>query len=219
MDLEGQLWLMLLGGEYHLAPLNNPQKILDLGTGTGLWAVNMADKYPSAQVVGIDLSPVQPQFTPPNCEFQIDDFNQDWTWPDDSFDLIHGRLLLASVSDYPQFFQQGFAAVKPGGFLEMHDIDPGFYADDDSLPENSAAAEWGVLFKQGCTKAGRPILPLDDYRKLMEDAGFVNIREVRLKRPQNPWPRDKALKRIAMVIQVILLNPSCRLLIYYSTHF
>jgi methylase of polypeptide subunit release factors len=30
---------MLLQGKLHLAPLDNPQEVLDLGTGTGIWAI------------------------------------------------------------------------------------------------------------------------------------------------------------------------------------
>jgi methylase of polypeptide subunit release factors len=60
MDLEHHIFLLLLEGELHLAPLSDPQRILDLGTGTGIWAIDMADKYPSASVLGTDLSPVQP---------------------------------------------------------------------------------------------------------------------------------------------------------------
>jgi hypothetical protein len=40
-----------MGGELHFAPIGeNPQRILDLGTGTGIWAIDMGDKvrfYPS----------------------------------------------------------------------------------------------------------------------------------------------------------------------------
>lgn len=31
---------MLLKGKLHLAPLDNPQEVLDLGTGTGIWAID-----------------------------------------------------------------------------------------------------------------------------------------------------------------------------------
>jgi methylase of polypeptide subunit release factors len=55
MDLVHELLLQLLQGELHKAPLKNPQRILDVGTGTGIWAIDMADRYPSAEVVGIDL--------------------------------------------------------------------------------------------------------------------------------------------------------------------
>lgn len=38
------LYLLLLDGRLHLAPIGkNPQRILDIGTGTGIWAMDMAE--------------------------------------------------------------------------------------------------------------------------------------------------------------------------------
>lgn len=51
----------------------------------------MADKYPMAAVLGVDLSPIQPAFVPPNCSFEIDDLTLEWTFPEDHFDFIHIR--------------------------------------------------------------------------------------------------------------------------------
>jgi len=35
----------------HFAPLKNPQRILDIGTGTGIWVMEMArDEFPNAQI-------------------------------------------------------------------------------------------------------------------------------------------------------------------------
>lgn len=34
---------MLMKGELYKAPITNPQKILDLGTGTGIWALDIAE--------------------------------------------------------------------------------------------------------------------------------------------------------------------------------
>jgi methylase of polypeptide subunit release factors len=34
--------------------------VLDFATGTGMWAIDFADKYPAASVIGTDLSPIQP---------------------------------------------------------------------------------------------------------------------------------------------------------------
>jgi methylase of polypeptide subunit release factors len=58
MDLAHEILLQLLCGELHKAPLSSPQRVLDVGTGTGIWAIDMADKYPSAEVLGIDLRQV-----------------------------------------------------------------------------------------------------------------------------------------------------------------
>lgn len=60
MDFEHHIFKLLINGELHLCPLKSPQHILDLGTGTGIWAIEIADKFPSASVIGTDLSPVQP---------------------------------------------------------------------------------------------------------------------------------------------------------------
>lgn len=52
---------MTLGGQLSLAPLRaDPKHVLDLGTGTGIWAMEFATEYPAAAVVGSDLSPIQP---------------------------------------------------------------------------------------------------------------------------------------------------------------
>ena len=207
MDLENHLFLMLLGGKLHHAPLKSPQRILDLGTGSGIWAVEIADQYPSAAVVGTDLSPVQPTMVPPNLKFEIDDFEQEWTFQKDSFDFIHWRLLLASVSDYPKLFRQAFQHTKPGGYMEIHDVDPSQSCDDGTVTEDSSSVRWSQLFYEGCEKAGRPIPPIDSYKVMMESAGFVDIKEQILKRPSNTWPKDKNLRRIGMVSYLANLNP------------
>lgn len=36
------------------------KRVLDVGTGTGIWAINMADEHPNAEVVGTDISFIQP---------------------------------------------------------------------------------------------------------------------------------------------------------------
>lgn len=44
MDLLHHIYLLLLGGELHLAPIaKNPQRVLELGTGTGIWAIQFAE--------------------------------------------------------------------------------------------------------------------------------------------------------------------------------
>lgn len=37
------IYSMLLKGELHRAPIQNPKKVLDLGTGTGIWAIDFAE--------------------------------------------------------------------------------------------------------------------------------------------------------------------------------
>ena len=56
----------------HLAPIGpTPQSILDLGTGSGLWCIEMGELYPSAEVTGVDLSANMPIWVPPNVNFEV----------------------------------------------------------------------------------------------------------------------------------------------------
>lgn len=51
MDVLGHIFMLILDGKLFLAPIDeHPQRILDLGCGTGLWAIEMGDMFPSAQV-------------------------------------------------------------------------------------------------------------------------------------------------------------------------
>ena len=43
LDLYHHIFLLLLGGKLYTAPLENPQKVLDVGTGTGIWAIDCAE--------------------------------------------------------------------------------------------------------------------------------------------------------------------------------
>ena len=51
MDIVHHLVKLVLDGKLFLAPIgDNPQRVLDLGCGTGIWAIEMGDLFPSAQV-------------------------------------------------------------------------------------------------------------------------------------------------------------------------
>ena len=60
LDLQHHLCKLTLHGRSHLAPLRNPKNVLDFGTGTGIWAIEFAEEFPDANVLGTDLSPIQP---------------------------------------------------------------------------------------------------------------------------------------------------------------
>jgi hypothetical protein len=83
LDYQHELFSMTLGGELTTCPIKQGevQWALDVGTGTGSWAIQFADKHPEAIVLGVDLSPIQPCMVPPNLVFQVDNLERDVKQP------------------------------------------------------------------------------------------------------------------------------------------
>nr|POF12820.1 secondary metabolism regulator lae1 [Quercus suber] len=196
MDLEHHNQLLQLNGKLHLCPLQDPEEILDLGTGTGIWAMDMADKYPNAQVIGTDLSPEQPHWTPPNCRFEVDDFNLDWTFGESRFDFIHHRYLMGSIADQAKFYKEAYNALKPGGWLEIVEMHVLLFTDDDSIPKDSALAQWGRCLQEAFAKIGKDVPEVEWYAETFKKQGLQNVQWTTLKRPTNDWPKDPRMKEI-----------------------
>lgn len=60
MDIHYHTMRLIMKGRHWLAPIQFPRMILDVGAGTGIWGMDVADDHEEAQVIGIDLSPTQP---------------------------------------------------------------------------------------------------------------------------------------------------------------
>lgn len=111
-NIKHAMLLELMDGGLYYAPIgDNPQNILDVGTGSGAWAIDMGDRFPGAHVRGIDVSPVQPSLVPPNVDFLIDDCEQD-EWLSHNIDFVHLRFMAVVLRDVPTMLRRTFEWVS-----------------------------------------------------------------------------------------------------------
>ncbi|SPO05378.1 related to methyltransferase [Cephalotrichum gorgonifer] len=197
MDFQHMMFQNMYEGALFLSPikLDANSSVLDAGTGTGLWAIDLADDNPNTKVIGVDLSAIQPAFVPPNAEFYIEDLEDPWTFSK-PFDLIFARMLTGSIGDWPKFYRQSFEHLSPGGYIELTDIVFPIQCDDGTLDKDSALYQWGKLTVDAAAKLGRPLRTTTAVVSELVDAGFTDITQHHFKWPTNHWPKDPKMKEL-----------------------
>jgi precorrin-6B methylase 2 len=183
-----------------LSTLKPLTRILDLGTGTGRWAIDLAYEFPSARVTGIDLSPIQPSWIPPNLEFEVDDLESPWTTAPGSVDYIHARCLGGSICDWPGLLAQVMAALRPGGCLEVTEIVVSMQ------PPGEVGVEYEHLLSEAFEKAGRKWRVAEGMHEMLVAAGFTGVTERRGRMPVGTWPVLPAMKELGSMWREIVTD-------------
>ncbi|KAF1815802.1 S-adenosyl-L-methionine-dependent methyltransferase [Eremomyces bilateralis CBS 781.70] len=201
LDLVSHMLNLCTGGKLHFAPIgDNPQRILDLGTGTGIWAIDMGDQYPSADVLGNDLADNQPRNVPPNVRFEIDDIEQEWIYSE-GFDYIHMRMMGGALKDWPKLLRQAFKFTKPGGWVEFMDFTMTFNKASPSghFERGCPVDKWTVELKDLMHGIGLDPEPGPKLLGWFKDTGFTNINQKTFHIPVGTWPKDKTMKEIGTI--------------------
>lgn len=183
-----------LDGKLHLAPIilpisrqPTPFTVLDIGTGSGIWARQFGIEYPRANVIGVDLKLPEPSAPlPKNVSFEVGDLEEPWRWYRE-LDFIHGRMLLACFRDPRVVFRYAFSAIKAGGYFEMQDMAQPFTSDLVAM-EGTAFHEWQMALQESSAKIGRPMGAFTaKYEQFMKDVGFENVRQEVKQWPISAW--------------------------------
>ncbi|KAF8542007.1 S-adenosyl-L-methionine-dependent methyltransferase [Trichophaea hybrida] len=177
------------------------QRICDVGTGTGIWAIDVADLYPSAEVIGTDLSLIQPVWVPPNCKFEVDDTEIPWTFQAYSFDFVPSRNLVQSIGDWPKYMSEVYRCTKPGGYVELAELGCIPYSDDNTI--HPAIEHHFNFCGQAPAKIGRAFVTAAELKTFVEEAGFVDVQVADIKHPFGPWPKNKRMKQIGAMAMLM----------------
>jgi SAM-dependent methyltransferase len=124
LDFQHYMVRAIMRGLYW-SPIRQPTSILDVGTGTGRWAREMAQYYQTASIIGFDLkgSPanVSNQSTPYNLKFEQGNLLEGLPFPDRSFDLVHQRFLISGIPQekWPDAIAELARVTTVGGWVEL----------------------------------------------------------------------------------------------------
>ncbi|KAL3462194.1 S-adenosyl-L-methionine-dependent methyltransferase [Aspergillus heterothallicus] len=177
---------LLTGGRLYLAPITDDvQKVLDIGTGTGIWAI----PTPSATVISTDLSPIQPSWVPPNVQFMIDDCTDEWLYKKGLFHYIHIRGMYGSVGHWDMLYEKAYNYIE-------HWEQSVQAKSDNGTTVGTVYEEWTELALCAGDAFGKTLRSVDETKGRITKAGFVDAVEKRFKCPLGPWASDPTLKKM-----------------------
>ncbi|KZL85510.1 methyltransferase domain-containing protein [Colletotrichum incanum] len=201
LDLEHTLWLLVNDNRLGIAPPCEKGakvgRVLDVGTGTGIWALDFGDEHPESDVLAIDLSPTLPAHVPPNVKFEVDDAEDPWTYSR-PFQYIHSRILSSGLSDWKKYLRKCYDNLEPGGWVELQEVDLYPTSDDETLKPDSNLIKWCNLLQEASNKFGRPFFRIAPLKDVLIDVGFVDVSLTVTKWPSNAWPKDRKWKEIGI---------------------
>ena len=151
-------------------PERSPLNILDVGTGTGFFAILMAKL--GHKVTGIDLTPAMLEEAAAmaaglglDIAFRHMDAQQ-LDFPDGTFDVVLSRNLTWTLPDPESAYREWMRVLKPGGVLLNFDANYGAvdFTDTSDLPKNHAHNQIENTLMQECEDIKRQ-LSISNYAR------------------------------------------------------
>ena len=205
LDRFHDVYYQIFGKRNILVPLQNPQLILDMGTGSGssplvieiagTWMDDVSTDYPSTRICGIDLAPVQHSDSYDTVECIVGDITDGAldSFDTGSVDLIHSRMICLGVTidQWPALIADVFRLLVPGiGWAQCVEMSPTVISDNNSLPQDCILNTFSEKLK---TFAETRNLRLDGemLKELLDNAGFVDVKVIERQLDMGPWRGPK----------------------------
>lgn len=164
------------------------ESIVDIGCGPGGWVLETAFEHRDIEVVGVDISQKMIMYAQAqaraqnltNASFAIMNALEPLAFPDNSFDVVNVRLIVAFMLPelWPTFMQECLRIARPGGIVRFSEIEWGF----SNKPSYEKMCE---LFCRALTAAGQSFSPnglhlgiVPMLRRFVQDAGCDNVQKM-----------------------------------------
>jgi ubiquinone/menaquinone biosynthesis C-methylase UbiE len=168
--------------------LTGINRVLDLASGSGLWAMEVARQYPEVEVIAVDISEpltgyarayAKVRGVEENLRFDVMNILKPLDFPDASFDLVNARTLFSSLfpADWLPLLQECKRILKPGGVLRLTEL-------ERSMTTSPASERFWDLYVRALQVSGRTFAQSGPFvgivarlGPLLTQAGFGHIQE------------------------------------------
>lgn len=173
-----QVYLKILDSQLTTVPLEDPTHILDIGTGSGDWAMDIAEQFPDCEVTGIDIAGVFERKAPINCFWEVDDAEFEWERPSNHYDLVHLRTMHGAFKDWRFVYESAYRCLKPGGWIEIMD----FVEHQDMggvlayFEPESPIHQFMASVNKAAEMTGKPRGAEHLEPRMLYEAGYIDVR-------------------------------------------
>ncbi|CEP15274.1 hypothetical protein [Parasitella parasitica] len=170
--------------------------IVDVGTGNGIWALEMASEQLDCKVIGLDLRPPsEQQGRPKNLNYHEADITEIWPFESNSVDFIFQRNMGQSIQkdQWSHVLSEMYRVLKPGGTIELLEAD---LVHHNPGPVQRAFDEF---YQNQCAEDGLDFAFTGIISKELEAIGFSELDHRTLDIPIGEWPQDSELKQFGFI--------------------
>lgn len=208
-DLQHEMLSLIIQSLYR-APIKSPKTVIDIATGTGIWATEFgisthptsytqltrpAKQHPDSTVIGTDINTVNNPPSVPNLSYKLHDAEKDSWETLAPVDYIHARFVVTCFDDAPKVVSSMFNSLSSGGWLEFQDICFETHDPDGSV-KGTLLDKYIDMLNEAGAAVDRDIHKPKRYAEWMRQAGFVDVQEVIIPFPGNTWTKDERQKKI-----------------------
>ncbi|KAI8997824.1 S-adenosyl-L-methionine-dependent methyltransferase [Pilobolus umbonatus] len=170
--------------------------VLDLGTGNGIWALEIASERPDCKVIGLDIRPPhEQQGRPRNLQYIDADITQYWPLETGSVDYIFQRSMgqVIQKQQWPLVLSEMMRVLKPGGTIELLEADLWYH---NPGPVQKAFDEF---CQSQWDEQGLDFTFADSIEDEIRAAGFAELEKRTLDIPIGEWPDEGELKQFGFI--------------------
>jgi len=145
-------------------PLETPGRVVDLGCGPGNSTGLLIERFPDAEVIGVDSSPDmlrQARERLPRCRFVEADLST-WT-PAPGTDLLFGNAVFHWVPDHPSVLKRLLQALGAGGVLAVQMPDNANEPAVAAQEKLAASGPWAAEMAQAKRRRKKLLRPEEYY--------------------------------------------------------